>query len=298
MSSFLLGTPGQGELFLPETELSPWTPVRTTPSSFISADCLPSLLRRRDAPLVWKKLSSLCCGCGKPALNTVLPTFPLRRPAFRCLHDCGPVLWGSSLPALWAPSTPVISKFAHTLLCIPLLLPPSCTPFPCSPPPRTCSGSYQNPSAGTLPPSLGARGLPVPAGSPRNLTSSWAVLTFGSFLCLQLFAPDLSRGKAFSSHCGISCHVYTSSLNLKLQVSMTIGSTYGSSDEPDPSKWVFSPARMFRASWSSEKVGNTLDGTSPTQLVGDEPGVHSPTDFLTIAVLWSVKIASALFLIA
>ncbi|MXQ94522.1 hypothetical protein E5288_WYG021603 [Bos mutus] len=47
--------------------------------------------------------------------------------------------------------------------------------------------------------------------------SSWAVLTFGSFLCLQLFAPDLSRGKAFSSHCGISCHVYTSSLNLKLQ---------------------------------------------------------------------------------
>lgn len=83
---------------------------------------------------------------------------------------------------------------------------------------------------------------------------------------------------------------------------MAIGSAYGSSDVPDTlcvlTKWVFSPARMFRASWSSEKLGYALDGASPTQLVGDEPGVRSPTDFLIITFLWSVKIIFALFLIA
>ena len=107
-----------------------------------------------EMPLWCERSSPPCAvaaGSLQPALNAVLPTFPLRRQAFRCLHDRGPVLRGTSLPSLWAPSTPVISQFAHTLLCIPLLLPPSCTPFPCSPPPRTCSRSYQNPSAGTLP---------------------------------------------------------------------------------------------------------------------------------------------------
>ena len=115
-----------------------------------------------EMPL-WCERSSLPCpvaaGSLQPALKAVLPAFPLRSPAFRCLRNRGPVLPGSSLPSL---TTPGSQHACHLTVCThtalhPLLLPPSCTPFPCSSPPRTCSGSYQNPSVGTLPPSLGAR---------------------------------------------------------------------------------------------------------------------------------------------
>lgn len=165
--SFCSAHQGRGELFL------------SLPGPLSVQLCLSYLLTafppcsEGEMPL-WCERSSLPCpvaaGSLQPALIAVLPSFPLRSPAFRCLRNRGPVLRGPSLPSLTtpAPSMPVISQFAHTLLCTPLLLPPSCTPFPCSSPPRTCSGSYQNPSAGTLPPSLGARGLPVPAGFPMD----------------------------------------------------------------------------------------------------------------------------------
>ena len=137
MSSFLLGTPRSGRT----VSLSAWTSVRTTPSSFLPADRLPP--RSEGEMSLWCESSSPpwagAQGRPQPAVNLGPTSSPC--PADLQMSRCP---WSSPVerfPALTltarAPSTPVISPLALTLLSIPLLLPavmpPSYTPFPCSP---------------------------------------------------------------------------------------------------------------------------------------------------------------------
>lgn len=117
--SFCSAHQGWGELFL------------SLPGPLSVQLCLSYLLTafppcsEGEMPL-WCERSSPPCpvaaGSLQPALNTVLPAFPLRSQAFRCLRNRGPVLRGSSLPSL---TTRGSQHACHLTVCTHTALHPS-----------------------------------------------------------------------------------------------------------------------------------------------------------------------------